>query len=241
MKHINLSIILTLLLVIPFIACAKDDNNLVDLDESTDNTSNGKYLVVYFSCTNTTKGIADKIAKILEADEFRIEPADPYTSDDLNYSDNNCRANKEQNDANVRPAIVKGVDNIGDYDIIYVGFPIWWGKMPKIMFTFFDTYDLSGKTIIPFCTSGSSGINTAINEIKSLEPNAEIVNGNRFSGGTTESTIKSWIDRVTTDIAKVEQENENSKIGYNIRGQVIDKKTTKELIIIKGKKYVNVD
>ena len=171
--------------LIPFTACSK---NIPEQPSA----GGAKTVVVYFSCTNTTKGIADKIAKILGCDEWRIEAEVPYTSADLDYN-TDCRANREQNDASARPAI-KNTTDLSQYDVIYVGFPIWWGKMPKIMWTFFEAYDLSGKTIIPFCTSGGSGISTSMSEIRSLEPNATVKDGRRFEGNASEQTIKSWVE-----------------------------------------------
>ena len=174
--------------MMPFTACAK---NAPEADPEPE-TPETKTVVVYFSCTNTTKGIADKITKVLECDEWRIEPEVAYNSADLDYN-SDCRANREQNDDAARPAI-KGSTDLSKYVVVYVGFPIWWGKMPKIMWTFFEAYDLSGKTIIPFCTSGSSGISTAMGEIRSLEPNAMVKEGRRFESNASEQTIKSWVE-----------------------------------------------
>ena len=185
--------------IMPLNACA---SNAPETEPEQSETSNSKTIVVYFSCTNTTKGIADKIVKVLECDEWRIEPEVAYTSADLDYN-SDCRANREQNDASARPAI-KGTTDLSKYDVVYVGFPIWWGKMPKIMGTFFEAYDLSGKTIIPFCTSGSSGISTSMSEIRSLEPNATVKDGRRFESNASEQTIKTWVESVqpTTGIAR---------------------------------------
>ena len=116
-------------------------------------------LIVYFSATNNTENIANHIKTTLgdDADLFEIVPETPYTSADLNYN-TDCRANREQNDANARPAISGSVENMKQYDVIFLGYPIWWGQAPKIMYTFLESYDLNGKTVVPFCTSGSSGI-----------------------------------------------------------------------------------
>ena len=187
MKHLA-KLLFAVAAVVPFTACAKTGPE-ADPEPETPET---KTVVVYFSCTNTTKGIADKIASAAGADLWRIEPETPYTSADLDYN-SDCRANREQNDAAARPAI-KGSADLGKYDVVYVGFPIWWGKMPKIMWTFFDAYDLSGKTIVPFCTSGSSGIATAVGEIRGLEPNATVKDGRRFESNASEQTVKSWIE-----------------------------------------------
>ena len=111
---------------------------------------------------------------------------------DLNYN-SDCRANREQNDDSVRPGFVGELDNIEQYDVVFLGYPIWWGKLPKIMYTFLEQYDLSGKTVIPFCTSGSSGISTSVAEIRTLQPGAEVNDGRRFAGGTDADTINSWL------------------------------------------------
>lgn len=150
-------------------------------------------LIVDFSATGNTKGIAEHISNILGADMYDIVPAVPYTSADLDYN-SDCRANREQNDNNARPEISSYIENINKYDVIFVGYPIWWGKLPKIMYTFFDSYDFSDKTIVPFCTSGSSGISASVDEIKAIEPKAAVDNGRRFSGGSSEETVKEWID-----------------------------------------------
>lgn len=154
---------------------------------------NGKVIVVYFSFTGNTKGVAEKIAQSLACDVTGIEPKTPYTDSDLNYNDGNSRANNEQNDDSARPAIGNAIENLDDYSTIFVGFPIWWGKMPKIMYTFFESYDLSGKTIIPFCTSGGSGISTSVDEIKSLAKDSTVENGKRFSESASQKEVDNWI------------------------------------------------
>ena len=110
--------------------------------------------MVYFSCTGNTRAVAETISSAVGADLVEIVPQEPYTDEDLNYNNSDCRANVEMNDDTARPAIQNTIENIADYDVIYVGYPIWWSDMPRIMYTFFDTYDFSGKTIAPFCTSG---------------------------------------------------------------------------------------
>ncbi len=156
--------------------------------------SMSKSLVVYFSATGNTRSLAEKIAEESGSDIFEIVLEEPYTSADLNYNNSDCRANKEQNDASSRPAISSKLDNIDDYDTIFIGYPIWWGTMPKIINTFLDTYDLSGKTIMPFCTSGSSGISTSVSAIKSACPNADVKNGFRGTSGTISTQIQNWFN-----------------------------------------------
>ena len=122
-----------------------------------------------------------------------MELKDEDTSADLNYSNSNCRANKEQNDPTARPAISSRFENLEDYDVIFIGYPIWWGTIPKIINTFLDTYDLSGKTIMPFCTSGGSGISTSVSAIKNACPNADVKTGFRGTSGTTSTQIRTWL------------------------------------------------
>lgn len=163
----------------------------------------GRALVVYFSCTNTTKGIADRIAEVTEADAWRIEPEEPYTSEDLDYSNSSCRANREQNDPSARPAIKGRCEDIADYDVIFLGYPIWWGKAPKVIFTFLEGHDLTGKTIVPFCTSHSSGIGSSDTDLHQLAAGAEWKQGRRFNGSETEETIKNWIESIDLNFNKI--------------------------------------
>lgn len=150
-------------------------------------------LIVYFSCNNNTEAIAYKIQNNLQSNIFEIIPLDPYTEEDLNYNDDSCRANQKQNDDNCRPQISNPIVDFNQYNSFFIGYPIWWGKLPKIMYTFFETYDFSDKNIIPFCTSGGSGITTSVNEIKQLEPNANVDNGKRFSSSDSQKTINQWL------------------------------------------------
>lgn len=164
-------------------------------DNSTTNNKieTNNILIVYFSCSNNTEAIAYKIQNNLQSNIFEIIPLDPYTEEDLNYNDDSCRANQKQNDDNCRPQISNPIVDFNQYDSFFIGYPIWWGKLPKIMYTFFETYDFSDKNIIPFCTSGGSGITTSINEIKQLEPNSNVDNGKRFSSSNSQETINQWL------------------------------------------------
>ena len=164
-------------------------NNLSDLTDKQIN----RVLTVYFSATGNTERLAQKIAAETNSDVFEIVPEEPYTSADLNYSNSDCRANKEQNDPTARPAISSTLENLEDYDVIFIGYPIWWGTMPKIINTFLDTYDLSDKTIMPFCTSGSCGISSSVSAIKSACPNADVKTGFRGTSGTTSTQIRTWL------------------------------------------------
>lgn len=153
-----------------------------------------KAIVIYFSATGTTKTFAEKIAETAGADIFEIAPSEPYTSADLNYNDDNCRANQEMNDESARPAIANRIENIDAYDTIFIGYPIWWGTMPRIINTFLDTYDLSSKTIMPFCTSGGSGISSSVSEIKAICPDSTVTTGFRGTASTDDAQIQNWLD-----------------------------------------------
>ena len=150
-----------------------------------------KSAVIYFSCTNNTKKLAEKIAAATNSDIFEIVPSVPYTSADLNYN-SDCRANREQNDDTARPEIAVHFE-LDNYDTVYLGYPIWWGTMPKIINTFLETYDLSEKNVMPFCTSGSSGISTSVNAIRKYLP--DVKEGMRGTTSTTETEIKEWIEK----------------------------------------------
>ncbi|MGN0708286.1 MAG: flavodoxin [Faecalibacterium sp.] len=152
----------------------------------------GKTLIVYFSATGNTKAVAEKIADLTGAELYEIVPAEPYTAEDLDYNNEDCRANREMNDASARPAIGSETLDLSSYDTIFIGYPIWWGTMPRIIHTFLDAYDLSGKTVLPFCTSGSSGISRSVSDIRAAEPNADVRDGLRASGAN-DSGIESWI------------------------------------------------
>ena len=154
-------------------------------------------MVIYFSCTGNTEAVAQEIARQTGAPLAKIVPEQPYTAEDLDYGSDDCRANREMNDDNARPAISGTIDGLEDCDTLYIGFPIWWGSMPRILNTFFDTYDLSGKTILPFCTSGGSGISEAISAIRAAEPGADVRDGLRIAGNSADGCadeVAAWLD-----------------------------------------------
>lgn len=155
-----------------------------------------KTLVAYFSATGTTKTLAEYAAEILNADIYEIVAEDPYTEADLAYY-TNCRADQEQNNPSVRPEISGSVENMEKYDIIVLGYPIWHGQAPRIISTFLESYDFSGKTVIPFCTSHSSGIGSSADNLHSLCPDSTIwAEGRRFEAGTSKNTVMEWLDSI---------------------------------------------
>lgn len=155
----------------------------------------GDTLVVYFSATGTTKLLAEYAADILNADIYEIAAADPYTEEDLAYYTDG-RADSEQNDSSARPVISGGVENMEKYDTILIGYPIWHGQAPRIISTFLETYDFAGKTILPFCTSHSSGIGSSDTNIHALAENAKWLDGRRFAAGTDREDIAAWLDEM---------------------------------------------
>ena len=159
-------------------------------DEST---ASGSTLVVVFSATGTTLGVAEKIAAIENADLYEIKAAQEYTSDDLNWHDSGSRTSIEQNDKNARPEIGSEPLSLEGYEKIYIGFPIWWGEEPRIMDTFAETYSFDGITMIPFCTSGSSGIGRSGQNLAELSGSGNWLEGKRFGGGVSESDLTEWI------------------------------------------------
>ncbi len=156
-----------------------------------------KTLVVYFSCTGTTELVAEYITEILGADSYQIVPEDPYTEADLAYYTNG-RADQEQNDPDVRPAISGGVENMDEYDTIILGYPIWHGQAPRIISTFLESYDFSGKMIVPFCTSHSSGIGSSASNLHSLcSKSVQWLDGERFASGTSRESIEEWLNSIS--------------------------------------------
>ena len=151
-------------------------------------------LVVYFSATGTTKGVAEKIASITGADIYEIKPAQEYTSEDLDWNDSDSRTTHEQNDKSVRPEIGSDSISLEGYSTIYIGFPIWWGEEPRIMDTFVESYDFDGITMIPFCTSSSSGIGMSGKNLESNAGSGNWLDGERFGEGASEEEIQAWID-----------------------------------------------
>ncbi len=225
MKKI-ISILLSILLVLSLAACAGNSSNTSksSTQNSTSTTStnenktepsktsvNGptnsqsddaktgkKVLVAYFSATGTTKKLAEYAADAMDAKLYEIAPQQPYTSADLNYGDKNSRSTKEMNDPGSRPAINGSVENMADYDIVFIGFPIWWGEAPRIVSTFMESYDFSGKTVVTFSTSGGSGHNDR--SIHSLATGANWITGARLKSNSSHDDMVKWINGLGLDI-----------------------------------------
>lgn len=164
-------------------------------DEPEENSYESQTAVVYFSATGTTAEIAKMIADETESDLFEIVPQIPYSSDDLNYNDDNCRANMEQDDDSARPEISNDLSVVESYDTVYLGYPVWWGTIPRIIQTFIENYDLSDATVYIFCTSGGSGIEKSISDLQTMYPDVNIVSGKRLNDATADD-IHSWIEEL---------------------------------------------
>lgn len=148
--------------------------------------------VIYFSCTGNTRTAAERIRDLTGADLIELVPEQPYTSQDLDYNDESCRANQEQKDPAARPRIAGQPLDLSQYGTIYLGYPIWQGTAPRIINTFLDSYDLTGKTIRPFCTSGSSGIETSVADIRAAAPGVDVTAGLRIADPDG-SDVKAWV------------------------------------------------
>lgn len=189
MKKIT-ALVLGLCLVFALAACSVQTK-----EAASTGGSDGKILVTYFSCTGNTEKVAQDIADELGADIYEIVPEEPYTSADLDSNDSSSRANLEQNDDASRPAISGSAENMEDYGIVFLGYPIWWGEAPKIIHTFLESYDFSGKTIIPFCTSGSVDIGSSATNLHDLTSDtANWLDGARFPSGAARQTVVEWIE-----------------------------------------------
>lgn len=156
-----------------------------------------KCLVAYFSASGITKKVAERLATVVEGDLYEIKPEKPYTSEDLNWMDKNSRSSIEMSDHSSRPAISGTVKEMEQYDVVYVGFPIWWYVAPTIINTFLESYDFSKKTVIPFATSGGSGMGNTLNELKpSCSSSTKWCDGKRFSSSVSEEELTEWVNEL---------------------------------------------
>ncbi len=196
----TIAILLSLVMILGLAACGNSASRTEQLsteeNSKTDvsDVQESKVLVAYFSATGTTEGVAEHIANGLNADIYEIVPEEPYTDADLNYDDNNSRTTIEMNDPDARPAISGSVENMEQYAIVFIGYPIWWGEAPKILSTFVESYDFSGKTIVPFCTSGSSDIGSSATNLEGLTSDARWLSGKRLNGSDSQATVMEWVN-----------------------------------------------
>lgn len=157
--------------------------------------SNSKILVVYFSATGTTARAAEKLANVTGGELYTITPAKSYTSADLDWNDKQSRSSVEMNDPKSRPAIKGKKENIADYDVVFIGYPIWWDLAPRVINTFIENHNLKGKTVIPFATSGGSTLTGSAAALKRSYPSLNWKEG-RLLNRTDERTIRTWIEKL---------------------------------------------
>lgn len=201
MKKIT-SIILSLVLLFSLAACGNSSANGSSTDTpktnatGTSEATNGKILVVYYSATGSTKAVAETIADSANADLFEITPVDEYTSSDLDWTDSNSRVSVEHNDESKRDVPLTKVtpDNWAEYDTVFIGYPIWWGIAAWPVNNFVKGNDFSGKKVIPFCTSASSGLGQSGDLLAEMAGTGNWQNGERFSSGASSSTVESWVN-----------------------------------------------
>ena len=177
---------LTALLAISLSACSQ---------KKTETSMEQKVLVAYFSASGTTKSVAQQLAEVAEADLHEIKPEKPYTDADLDWRDKQSRSSVEMKDKNSRPAITDKLKNMQDYDVVYVGFPIWWYTAPTIINTFMESYDFKGKTVIPFATSGGSSIKKACEDLKAAYPDITWKEG-KLLNRTSKKELETWVKRL---------------------------------------------
>ena len=227
----------SLLVVLGIMGCGADKGKAEEKPAGTPQATNSapapaaksKILVAYFSATNNTKQLAETTAKALGADLYEIRPAKPYTREDLNYNDETTRATVEQKDDKARPELADHNGPIAEHDTIILVHPIWWGQEPRIIDTFLESYDFSDKTVIPFCTSGSSGISASEKNIAELVPIGRQLEGRRFSAGATKDEVKEWVDTLPLNSEKSESELLISVNGHELTASFADSTAAAEL------------
>ena len=223
MKHKLLIIITAMLcaLVFVFAGCSDPEGQQGQNEQATPPAAGGhaNVLVAYFSCTGNTEGVAELIAEKTGGTLWEIVPEVPYTDADLDYSDSGCRANREQNDENARPAIANEVEDIVSYDTVFIGHPIWWGDAPRIVQTFLESYDFSGKEVYTFSTSGSSSGSGAFNGLSSEYPDIDFVENLHFTSSqlaSAQTRVESWIEEL--GIMNNEQKN---RLSFTVGGETV--------------------
>lgn len=185
-----LALLLTLCFALTATACAE---TAAPAQQQPDGAQSD-VLVVCFSATGNTRAVAEKLAALLDADLYEIVPAEPYTEEDLDYGDSQSRTSQEMDDPDARPAIAGELPDLTGYTTLYLGYPIWHGEAPRILATFVESCDLTGLTVRPFCTSGSSGISRSAEGLEALAGAGTWLEGARFSSDVSEEELRSWLD-----------------------------------------------
>ncbi|MBR1406750.1 MAG: flavodoxin [Bacteroidales bacterium] len=196
MKRFKHTAFLIISLLAALAGCGKETTQTTtpENEDPPAGQNDAKVLVACFSFTGNTKAVASSLADLSEGTLYLIEPETPYGDENRTYYDEDTRAYKEQyGPASARPAIKKSLEDAGTYDVILLGFPIWYGKAPRVVFSFLDAYSFKGKVVVPFITSGSTGITSAASELKTAYPDITWKTGDRLNGKTAEQ-LKSWLD-----------------------------------------------
>ena len=182
----------------PIEPTTQQEANSKTYDEASDvagiPAAHSDILVAYFSATGTTRGVAERIASLTGGDIYEIQAVEAYTPEDLDYNDSGSRSTTEQNDKNIRPEIGGEELSLAGYTTIYLGYPIWWGEEPRIMDTFVEKYSFDGITVIPFCTSASSGISKSSSNMEALAGSGRWLEGRRFTKDVSEAGLQDWIE-----------------------------------------------
>ncbi len=175
---------------------APDQNAVQPKNNDAEEKTGTDTIVVYFSATGTTKGVAERIADVTGAEIFELIPAEPYSDADLDWNDKNSRTTIEMNDPDVRPAIANDTVDLDGCTTVYIGYPIWWGDAPRIMSTFVEAHSFDGKTVIPFCTSGGSPIGSSGDNLASQAGSGNWLAGGRLDAGISDNEIQDWINNM---------------------------------------------
>lgn len=184
----SISIILLAVLAMIAVSACSQSNSKVSMEKK-------KAIVVYFSATGTTRQAAEQLARIAGADLCEIVPMQPYTSDDLNWNDKRSRSSVEMANPQARPAVKAIGINLKQYDCVFLGYPIWWELAPRVVNTFIETYDMAGMTVIPFATSGGSGIAGSVSALKKAYPALQWKEGCLLHS-PHEKSIRAWLDKL---------------------------------------------
>ena len=221
-------VVLLLMFLFLLSGCAAGQTEAPDGKTDTVPASSGagNVIVVFFSCTGNTKPLAEYIADELDADVYEIQARIPYTEDDIKYY-TDCRADREQNDPSARPEIAGDLPDLGGYDIVFLGYPIWHGQAPKIIYTFLENVDVSGKLIVPFCTSGSSPIGSSATNLHSLASGAEWNTGKRFAAGSSRAEIVQWVRTIVPEDTALKIKIQIN--GYELTATLADNSSAKAL------------
>ncbi len=185
---------MTAVLALTLAACGNKaaKNQSAETEGNADSVKNSKVLVAYFSASGVTAGVAKQLAEVTGGELHQIQPEQPYTDADLDWRDKQSRSTLEMQDKTSRPAIINKLDSISQYDIIFVGFPIWWGTAPTIVNTFMESYDFSGKTVVLFATSGGSGIEQADKDFSEAYPNVNWKEG-KLLNSPSRQDLEEWV------------------------------------------------